>query len=400
MSETGIKAKQPAGDGEISFLDIAIVIAKHKKSVLLTPVLVAFAAALLTFALPKSYTATTRLLPPQQAQSGAAALLSQLGGISAMAGAAGGLKNPNDLYIGMLTSRTVGDRLVARFKLSEVYDIASWEKTRNKLRERSQISSGRDGLIVISVDDRSPERSAQMANAYVGELMRLTKLLAVTEAAQRRVFFEHQLQATKDKLANAESKLKNSLERNGVVSVDGESRAIVETVGRLRAQASAKEIQLGAMQSVVTPSNPAYRQIQAELSSLRAELSKLENGRPDLAASAAAGATETQKTGLENIKGLRDVKYYQMLYELLAKQYEVARLDEAKDAAIIQVLDEAVIPERKSKPRRVLIVLTAAFLALLGAIAFAFIREARARAMDNPAEAARWNEFMSHLRLR
>jgi tyrosine-protein kinase Etk/Wzc len=399
MIESSTKGGQSAigQDREIRLIDIAIVMAKSRKAVIGFPLAVAILSALASLAIPNTYKATAKLLPPQQAQSGAAALLSQLGGISGMAGGVAGLKNPNDLYVGMLNSRTVADRLVERFRLRDVYDIESTEKARGELKENSMISAGRDGLITIEVEDKSPQLVAQIANGYVDELLKLTKVLAVTEASQRRIFFERQLELTKDNLAAAETKLKGALDTHGVVSVDGQSRAIVETVGRLRAQASAKEIQLSSMQAFVTPSNPAYKQVQEELSSLRAELSRLENGRADsIAATPSAGKTQ----GLENIKILRDVKYYQMLYELLAKQYEVARLDEAKDVSIIQVLDAAVVPERKSKPARFLIVLSSTLLALAGAIAYAFIKDTRERAMQNPAGAARWDEFKSNLRVR
>jgi uncharacterized protein involved in exopolysaccharide biosynthesis len=373
-----------------------IILAKHKKVVVAFPLVVAIVSAAISFVLPNEYTATTKLLPPQQQQSGAAALLSQLGGMAGAAAGVAGIKNPNDMYVGMLKSRTVADRMIEQFHLKKVYETDSQEGARKKLASNTTISSGKDGLITIEVDDKNKKLVAGLANGYVAELLRLTKVLAVTEASQRRVFFERQLELSKNNLANAEISLKSALETHGVISVDTESRAILETVGRLRAQVSAKEIQLNSMRAFVTTSNPEFRRVEEELNGLRAELTKLENGRTQ----EESAENGKKQTGLENIKILRDVKYYQMLYELLAKQYEVARLDEAKDASIIQVLDPAVEPERRSKPKRSFIVLISGALALLLSTGWVYLVESHRRALELPGGAARWAALKKYLRLR
>jgi uncharacterized protein involved in exopolysaccharide biosynthesis len=381
---------------EVSLFRLLIVLAKHKKLVIGLPFAAAVVSCALSFVLPDEYKATTKLLPPQQAQSGAAAMLSQLGGAAAgLAGGLAGLKSPNDLYIGMLKSRTVADNLIAKFNLKNVYDTDSQEKARKKLEDETTISAGKDGLITIEVENKDKKLVAKIANSYVDQLFALTKVLAVTEASQRRVFFERQLELAKNNLAEAEMSLKSALDTHGVISVDTESRAILETVGRLRAQISAKEIELSSMRAFLTENNPSYRKTEEELSSLRAELSKLENGRPQQSVNG-----ESNQAGLKNIKLLRDVKYNQMLYELLAKQYEVARLDEAKEPSIIQVLDPAVDPERKSKPKRALLVLISTLFAVLAGIALAFLSEAKQRALLRSDGRDQWNELKSHLRFK
>ncbi|MDB5963117.1 MAG: hypothetical protein JWP59_4411 [Massilia sp.] len=391
MNDTPILDNQAitrASTSEMTVLDLLIVIAKHKKLVIGLPMVAGIVAAAVSFALPNVYRASTKLLPPQQAQSGAAALLSQLGGAASMVAGAAGIKNPNDMYIGMLKSRTVADRIVHKFDLQKVYDEETLEKTRRVLEENTTVLAGKDGLISIDVEDKDPKRVAQMANAYVAELTDLTKVLAVTEASQRRLFFERQLELAKDNLAKAEMTLKRTLDTRGVISVDSDSRAIVETVGRLRAQISAKEIQLSSMQAFVTTDNQEYRRAREELNSLRNELSKLENGRPEL--STGSGGDVKNQVGLENIKTLRDVKYFQMLYELLAKQYEVARLDEAKDNAVIQVLDPAVPAEQKSRPKRAIIILMSMLAGFFAALGWSFVVEIKARALAIPEGRARW----------
>lgn len=394
MSQTPAVKQQESPSpetGEISVVDILIVLAKRKKSIMGITFAAAVLSAGVSMVLPEVFQATTKLLPPQQSQSGAAALLSQLGGVTGAAAGAAGLKNPNDLYVGMLKSRTVADRLVAQFKLKEVYQVELQETARQILQASTSITSGKDGLITIQVEDKDRKRVAPLTNAYVSELLRLTKLLAVTEAAQRRMFYEQQLEATKDNLAKAEVELKSTFDTRGVISVDAESRVIVETVGRLRAQVSAKEIQLSSMRTLVTAANPEYRRVEQELASLRAELSRLENGTGGDAAVAGKSG------GLENVKVLRNLKYQQMLYELLAKQYEMARIDEAKDSSVIQVLDPAVEPERRSKPKRALIVLMTTAIAAIGAIVLAFLSETGKKAISSPQGAAQWAQLKSYL---
>jgi len=383
---------------EYGIIDLLIVLARYKKQIILFPIIVGLVAAAVSMILPEAYKASTKLLPPQQAQFGAAALLSQLGGpAAAMAGAAG-IKSPNDLYVGMLKSRTVADRLIKAFDLQKVYNVDSLDKTRKILEENSIITSGKDGLITIEVEDADKKRAAPLANAYVTELTKLTAVLAVTEAGQRRMFFERQLELAKNNLSNAEVGLKRALDTYGVISVDSNSRVLVETVGRIRAQISAKEIQLASMQAFVTATNPEYRRTQEELNSLHSELSKLENGRPSKNDEMSNSADKP--AGLENIKILRDVKYYQMLYELLAKQYEMARLDEAKDSSLIQVLDLAIDPERRVKPKRAIIVLLSMMLALLASIAWAFIIDAKKKMLQIPGAGAQWEELKALIRFR
>lgn len=381
---------------DFNIVDVLIVLARRKKLILTFPFLVAVVVAGITLALPNIYLANTRLLPPQQSQSAAGALLSQLGGIAGAVAGGTGLKSPSELYISMLKSRTVADRLIERFELKKAYDTTSQEKARRLLAESTEISAGKDGLITIQVEDQDQQRVALLANSYVDELARLTKTLAVTEAAQRRLFFERQLEISKNNLANAEAAMKNALDKNGVISVDAQSRAVVGTVSSLRAQISAKEIQIGSMRSFVTETNPDYLRAQSELRSLRAELNKLENGRE--VNSEKMVETEGKSEGLANIKILRDVKYHEMLYQLLSKQYEAARLDEAKDSSIIQVLDPATTPEQKFKPKRALIVVLSAFLAGVLAVIWALFSESKRRALALPEQAARWSELKRHLR--
>lgn len=382
-------------DDEINLVDVLILLAKNKKRLVGLPLAAALISAAIVLILPNIYKANADLLPPQQSQSSTAALLSQLGGMSGMAAGVAGIKNPNDLYIGMLKSRTVADSMISRFNLKQVYDTRSQEQTRKALEANTKISSGKDGIISIEVEDQDPKLAAKVANGYVDELLRLTKTLAVTEASQRRLFFERQLEQSKDNLAAVEAKLKGAIDTQGVISVDTESRALLETTARLKAQVSAKEIQFNSMKAFLTESHPDYKRMEQDLNSLRAELYKLENGR---VRDAGADHSTSSSVGLENIKLLRDVKYNQMLYELLAKQYEAARLDEAKDPSVIQILDPAVEPEEKFKPKRALIVILFALGAFVLAVFWALVSDLGKKALSGPKGKTQLAELKNHLK--
>ena len=388
-----------AEDDGVSLLDLLIVLAKHKRIVLGVPFVAAVVAAIISLLLPNVYTGTARILPPQQSASAASALLNQLGGaLGGLAGAAGGtlgIRNPNDLYVGMLKSRTVADNLISRFELGKVYDEARLSDTRKRLEKDTTIVAGRDGIITIEVDDRDSKRAAELANAYVDELMKLTKVLAVTEASQRRLFFERQLLQAKDNLTAAEVAARQGLQKGGLAQVDAQGRSMIEVTARLRAQISAKEVQLGAMRTFAAEANPELQRTQQELEALRRELARIE-GSSSVAAVGRGDASGG--SGLDNLGRLRDVKYYEFLYELLAKQYELAKIDEAKDATVIQVMDKAIEPDRKSKPRRSLIVMLFTFVALFASMLWVLIHEVIVRAKTDPRQASRLESLTRYLR--
>jgi uncharacterized protein involved in exopolysaccharide biosynthesis len=389
-----------SADDGVSLLDLLIVLAKHKRIVLGLPLVAAVVAAIISFLLPNVYTGTTKILPPQQSASAASALLNQLGGalgglLGASGGSALGARNPNDLYVGMLKSRTVADSLISRFELGKIYDEDRLSDARKRLERETSIAAGRDGIITIDVEDRDPKRAAELANAYVEELMKLTKVLAVTEASQRRLFFERQLLQAKDSLTTAEITARQGLQKGGLAQVDAQGRSMIEVTARLRAQVSVKEVQIGAMRTFAAEGNPELQRTQQELEALRRELSRIEGSSP-IAAIGRGG--EADNAGLNNLGRLRDVKYYEFLYELLAKQYELAKIDEAKDATVTQVMDKAIEPDRKSKPRRALIVLLATLVALFVSVLWALVRETQSRARANPELTSRIESLRSYLR--
>jgi len=385
MNQSPYIAKESSSQGDdnrISIIPILVVLTRYKRLFLLLPLVVMVITAGISLIMTNVYEANTKLLPPQQSQSGASALLSQLGGMASLAGGLSTGKGQTDVYIGMLRSRTVADQLIKRFDLKKNYATESSEKAREKIEKATQITAGKDGLITISVEDPDQKLVARLANGYVEELIKLSQVLAVTEAQQRRMFFERELETAKNNLAKAEVTLRGALNTRGVISVDVASKSQLETIARVRAEISARQIKLDSMKAFVTETNPEYKRVAEELNSLKSELFKLENGRPDQAGTNQGGTAA--QTGLENIQTLRDVKYYETLYEVLAKQYEAARLDEAKDGNTIQVLDPAIEPERRAKPKRAIMVLLSGVAAIFAAIFIAFFLEVKARVVRDP----------------
>ncbi|HYC48507.1 MAG TPA: Wzz/FepE/Etk N-terminal domain-containing protein [Burkholderiales bacterium] len=377
-----------AEDDEISLVDFLLVFARYKKQIMGVPLIAAVAAAALSLLMPNIYTGTARVLPPQQTQSAAAAMLAQIGTVVGIGGGSAAVRNPSDLYVGMLKSRTVADNLIARFDLMKRYGVTRMSDARERLAGVTTFASGKDGIIAVEVDDEDPKVAADLANAYVDELLALTKVLAVTEAAQRRLFFEQQFAQVKEELAKSESAARQALQQRGLVKVDDQARAMVETTARLRAQISLKEVQIGAMRSFASERNPELVVAQQELDSLRRELGRIEG-----AGTSPVSASGSDGKGLENLRLLRDLRYNEVLYELMARQYEIARIDEAREASILQVLDKAVQPDRKSKPKRSLIVVFVMLSALIAVLLWIAAREALIRASADPVRATKLDAF-------
>lgn len=307
--------RQPDAD-EINLLDLLIVLAKHKKRIIGVTLAAALMAVGYALSLPNIYTATAKILPPQS-QSSASAMLSQLGGLAGMAGSSLGIKNPNDLYIAMLKSRSLMEKVVKRVDLQKVYGQETLNRAMSVLEGSMVVSSGKDGVITVEVSDKDPQLAANLANIFIEELNKLLQTYSLTDAAQKRTFFDQQLRQAKDRLTDAELAL-----------------------------------------------------------------------------------DKTPNTSLKYLDALRNLKYQEAVWEMLAKQFEMAKLDEAKDFPLIQVLDKAMPPEKKSKPKRSMVVMLATLVAFFLAVIWAFISEALARSGSDPEQGVRLQELRRAFRWR
>jgi tyrosine-protein kinase Etk/Wzc len=349
-------------DDEISLIDLLQVVVDNLRLLVLGPLFCGLAALGFTFTMSPTYTAKTQFLPPQQQQSAAASMISSLGALSGLAGAASGIKSPADQYIAYLKSNSVQDALIERFKLIEKYEAKLKTDARMALTGSVRIGSGKDGLISVEVDDKDPKLASDLANAHVEELRNLLTRLAVTEAQLRRMFFEKQLQITKENLTKADVELKSSGINSSVLKSSPASA--VETVARLKAGISVQEVKLGAMRNYLTESSPDFKQAMNELGSLKTQLAKAEKEEPLL-----QGASDY-------VARYREFKYQETMFELFAKQFELAKLDESREGAVIQVLDIAEPPERKAKPKKAMIAIIATFASGFALLLFVFVRSA------------------------
>jgi tyrosine-protein kinase Etk/Wzc len=347
----------------VSLIDVATQLAWRKWLIVKATIASVIAGGLLCLVLPVRYTATTKILTPQQTASAASLLMNQFAGAgsSSLAAMAGqglglGLKNPNDIYVGMLKSRPVADALIQEFSLAALYHAKDMTAARKKLANRTEVTSEKDGFIVISVTDGDKKRAAELANGYTRELHTLTKSLAITEASQRRLFYEDQLNDAKAALVRAEAAFQQVQQKKGLVQPDAQAKAVVEGLAALRAQVAAKEVELEALKSFSTERNPAVQIAEQEMSSLEGEAARMEersraSGFGDLTLHDVPGA------GMEYLHAAHEVQYRQAIFDLLMKQYDAARLDEAKEAAVIQVMEPAIEPDRRSSPRYALTLL-------------------------------------------
>jgi tyrosine-protein kinase Etk/Wzc len=376
---------------EVSVLDILALLVGHKRFILRFVLGAALLATVVSFLLPVRYEAKAVLLPPQQSSSMGSALLGQLGNmgtlgsLAALTGGSLNIKNPADMYVSLLTSRTVEDAMIQRFGLMAAYDEKRMSDTRKQLESRTTAIAGvKDGLIRIAVEDRDPKRAAELANGYVEEFRKLSASLAITEAARRRLFFEQQLQMAKDNLTKAEEAMRKTQQSTGVLQIDSQARALIEAAAVLRGQVVAKQVEVESMRSFAAEDNPHLIFAKQELAALQSQLQRLAGSQQDTGSDINLSKGRVTESGIEYGRRFRDLKYSETVFELLAKEFEIAKLDEAREGAIVQVVDAAVPADKRSFPPRLLIVIAVTILAFLVAAFWIVLREGLARAFEQP----------------
>lgn len=370
-------------DAEIDLLDIALVIAQHLRLLVVGSLAAGLVTLGGTFLVKPTFTATTVLLTPQQ-QSSAMAALQSLGALAGMAGATAGLKNPSDQYVSLIQSTRIADRLIDRFKLMDVYESEKRMDARKTLDKKTDVTAGKkDNLITITVDDTDPQRAADIANAYVEELRKLTSDLALTEAQQRRMFFQEQIKTTKKQLLEAQKALQLSSVDQGTMRADPTSAAL--EYAQIKAQVTASEVKLQSMRTYLTEMSPEVKIALNELDALRAQMAKAER-------------VDTSSANSDYLSKYRDFKYYETLFELLSKQFELAKIDEGRDSTLIQVVDVATAPERKSKPKKAIIAILSTLGTCCVLLFFILVRQMALNSRRSPGTAAKLDQLRHTLR--
>ena len=378
LVEDHLALRDEAAPFGLNLIETLTFLARHKRLILMATCASGLVGLLYCFTLPTLYTSTTKIMPPQQPQSSAALLMSQLtnnggGSLASAAGSGLGLKSANDTYVGLLNSRTIADAIIEKFELTKAYRSSDMTAARKMLATNTKVSSEKSGFLVVSVTDRDKGRAADMANAYTEELRALNRTLAVTEAAQRRLFYEEQLKRAKEDLITAEESFQLVQQKKGLVQLDAQAKVLIESLASVQAQVTAKQVELQSLRSYSTELNPNVQMAKSQLASLQAQASQLEQHSRSQG-STGIGLQDVAVAGLDYLRAQHDLQYRQILFDLLLKQYDAARLDEAKDAAVIQVVEPAIVADRKSSPQRSLIVLLFAFLGGFGACLYLHMR--------------------------
>ena len=383
ISKVPLDAGSPVNNGDdVDLLDLLQIVADNLRLLIVGPLVVGLLALGISFVITPTFTATTKFLPPLPGQGSAQLMLQSLGALGGLAGAAAGVKNPNDQFIGYLNSESVMIALIDRFDLVNRYDAKFKMDARKTLGNSSQISSGKDGLITVEFDDKDPVFAAQVANAYVEELGKLLKRLAITEAQFRRVFFEKQLIETREKLTTAEKAIRASGVNSSVLrqSPDISIRVLAE----LHAKIAAQEIKVSSLRGFLNESSPEIKQAQVEMAALRSQLAKAES---------AASPTTANPDDANYISLYRNVKYFESLFEFFARQFEAAKTDEAREGAIVQVVDVAVAPEKKSKPKRGVIAILSTLASGVLILIFIFVRHSFRNTANDPTTAKKMGDL-------
>jgi uncharacterized protein involved in exopolysaccharide biosynthesis len=379
---------------EISLIELLAVLLRRKRFICIATMGMGVVSAAVACLLPVSFKAEATILPPQQQQSSLAALAGSIGGLAGSGMASQlGLKNPGDLYIGMLQSRSIADAIIEQFHLAKVYQTKLASATRQALAKRVSFASGKDSLIKITVEDQDPHRAADLANAFVDELYRQISRLAMTDAGQRRLFFERQLAKEKDAMADAETALKNAEQTTGLLVPAGQAEILIRSSAQLRAEIASRQVSLQAMRSYATDENPQIQSLKSEIAALQTQVEQLQ-AREGATRGMEMSAEHMPELTLQHLRKLREVKYHETLYELLARQYEVARIDEAKEGPAIQVIDRAVTPDHKSWPPRALLSLGGAAIAFALACGWTLFAHAIRASPDSATQLQLLNEAL------
>jgi len=336
--------------------------------------------------IPNRYDSTARLMPPDQSNSNMAKLALLAGqageGLGALAGDALGLKSSGALFVGILESRTVRDDVVSRFDLRKAYGDRRWEDARSDLANNTEISEDRkSGIITVRVTDRNAQRAAAMAEEYVEELNRVVAQLNTTSAHRERVFLEDRLAQVKQDLETAEKDFSEFASKNTALDIPEQGKAMIEAAGALQGQLIAAQTELEGLKQIYTDNNVRTRTMQARVDELRSQLQQL-GGKPDLDSPRNNGDDGTIYPSIRELPLLgvgyadfyRRTKVEETVFESLTQEYELAKVEEAKETPSVKVLDPPDVPEKKSFPPREAMVLSSSMLAFAVAALFVFAR--------------------------
>ncbi len=371
MNESQAIRPKIEAEEEINLLELLRVIVRNLPLITKITAAAVVLSVLYSLTLKNVYTAKATLLPPQkESGGGASALLASMGGL---AGLAVGLGGTTDLYLGILRSRSVTDAVIKRLDLHTEFESKNADSTRAALQKLVNFQSGKDGIITITANYKDPVKAALFANTFIDELQKKSTQLNLTKASTERSFLEKRLVVVKQDLKAAEEEMKSFQEKNKTIKADSQAAAAIEGVARLKAELVTKEVQLAALRNSMTDESAEVRTMLAGVTKLRSQLNLMSGSSEGGGVIPSVG--NAPAIGVEYVRRLRELKTQEALFEQLSKQFEMAKISEARDSSSLQVLDEAVPPLRKSKPSRAMIVILATVTAFFCSIFLVFIKE-------------------------
>jgi len=354
--------KADLNNDELHMLDYVITLAKYSRMIIFSSLAATVLAFLIAFILPNKYTATGRILSPQQNYTLSGQILDMLGGgnssgASSSSMAMGGMaallgKTPGDFYVAMLKSNTVLDNVISRFNLMALYKAKNIENARDILLKNTEIKVAKESdIIVISFTNNNPRLSAEIANAFIEELDKLLQGISIQEAKSRLVFLEKERLQTSQNLTKAEESLRLFSEKNNVLQIDTQTRGALEYIARLRAEIDAKEVSIKVLRQQATPFNYDVVRLETEVAGLKEKLHTAEVQQANCYSNVCIPTDKAPSLGLEYFRLFRDFKYQDGLYQLLSKLVEIARMDMVRNILVVRVVDTAKKPSRKSNSR-------------------------------------------------
>ena len=377
MEQQQMPATQP--EDEINLLELSMVLVKHMRLILIISLLAAVASVGISLLLPNIYTATAKVMPPQKEGGNLSAALGQLGGLAAAAGLGAGFGGSADLYVSILKSRSVADAVIQKLDLKKEFKAKTADDARRIFASTVLVKPGsKDNVITITADHKSPEMAARLVTVTVEELGRRTVQLNLAKVSNDRVFLEKRLEVVKKDLKKAEEEMKVFAQNNKTIKVDDQAKASIEGVAKLKAELALKEVQLAAKRSYQTDENPEVMLLMAAVVGLKRELNQL-GGSGGGVGDGIPSVGNIPALALEYARRMRQVKIQEAILEQLTKQFEMEKINEARDSSTLQILDDAVVPDRKSKPKRLLIVLLSTVTAFFCAVFLVFIKEYMAK---------------------
>ena len=364
---------------KISVYTYLAILVAYRRFIFLNLVGVCLIVALLSFLLPSWYRATTTVLPPGgEAALGLGAATSLLGGAPGFATSLSlpFMATPSDIVAVILKSRAVGEVVIKEEQLMEVYRTESIEKALKELFSRVKVTVTAEGLISLSYEDRDRVRAADVANRFIEQSDRISRETSASQAKSARIFIEQRLSQTKEELARSEENLKRFQEENKTILLDDQTRASIEKGAELKARMVSSEIELNVLSKTMSPSHPRIKSLRSEVDETKRQLEILERGRdeedPEGKTVLDVPFSQVPSLSLKLARLIREVKIQEGVFELLTQQHEQYKIQETKDTPTLQVLDRAVPPERRARPKRALLVGVSGLLSLFASVVFIF----------------------------